>query len=200
MRGSRSNAARRTEGGFAPNESFHLQMAAWALRSGGVVAHATEGVWGLACDPFDLEAVAKVLALKGRAVSKGLIVIGADADDFADELAELNEVDEARVRRSWPGAHTWLVPNARFPYWISGGRETVAVRVPAHRQARRLCATFGGPLVSTSANPSRRPAARSELQVRRYFSGNVDRVLHGSTGGNAAPSEIRDAVSGVRFR
>jgi len=200
MQGSHSNAAKKADGPPPANESFHVQMAASILRWGGVVAHATEGVWGLACDPFDLGAVARVLDLKGRSVSKGLIVIGADADDFADELAKLNEVDEARVRKSWPGANTWLVPNERFPHWITGGRETVAVRVPAHRQARRLCATFGGPLVSTSANPSGRPASRSELTVRRYFSGGVDFVLHGSTGGNASPSEIRDAASGARFR
>jgi len=200
MQGSRSNAARKADGRPPANETFHLQMAASILRSGGVVAHATEGVWGLACDPFDVEAVARVLDLKGRSVSKGLIVIAAAPGDFADELSMLNEVDEARVRKSWPGANTWLVPNERFPYWISGGRATVAVRVPAHRQARRLCDAFGGPLVSTSANPSRRPAARSELTVRRYFSGSIDFVLHGSTCGSASPSVIRDAVSGVRFR
>ena len=200
MQGSRNNAAKRADGHPPANELFHLELAGSILRSGGVVAHATEGVWGLACDPFDAGAVARVLDLKGRSVSKGLIVIAADPDDFADELSMLNEVDEARVRKSWPGANTWLVPNEHFPYWISGGRETVAVRVPAHRQARMLCEAFGGPLVSTSANPSRRPAARSELGVRRYFSGEIDFVLHGSTGGGGLPSTIRDAVSGTRFR
>jgi L-threonylcarbamoyladenylate synthase len=200
MNGSRSSASQRADGRPPTNESFHLQMAASILRSGGIVAHATEGVWGLACDPFDGGAVARVLDLKGRSVSKGLIVIGAQADDFAPELSLLNEVDEARVRKSWPGAKTWLLPNERFPYWISGGRATVAIRVPAHRQARLLSEAFGGPLVSTSANPSGRPAPRTHLKVRRYFFGRIDFVLHGSTGGNGSPSEIRDAVSGVRFR
>jgi L-threonylcarbamoyladenylate synthase len=200
MRGLRSNAAKRPDRHSGPNESFHLRIAATILRAGGLVAHATEGVWGIACDPFDVSAVARLLAVKGRSVKKGLIVIGAQADDFAHELALLNNIDEARVRKSWPGPNTWLVPNSRFPEWISGGRTTVAVRVPAHEQARALSEAFGGPLVSTSANPASRPAARTELNVRQYFSGRIDFVLHGTTGGNTSPSRIRDAISGVQFR
>jgi len=200
MPGSRNNAAKKADDRSAINESFHLRIATAVLRAGGIVAHATEGVWGLACDPFDPAAVFRLLGLKGRSVKKGLVVIGADAAEFAEELSVLNEVDEARVRKSWPGANTWLVPNITFPDWISGGRDSVAVRVPAHRQARDLCATFGGPLVSTSANPSGRPPARSELKVRRYFAKRIDFVLHGALGDRNAPSEIRDAISGARLR
>jgi L-threonylcarbamoyladenylate synthase len=154
----------------------------------------------LACDPFDSVAVARLLSLKGRPVKKGLIVIGSDPIVFADELALLNDVDEARVLRTWPGPNTWLVPNVRFPPWITGGRATIAVRVPGHSQSRRLCARFGGPLVSTSANPAGCPAARNELTVRRYFGDALDYVLHGQTAGESAPSRIRDAVTGDRFR
>src|SRR5215475_5250117 len=114
MPGSRNNAARRPDGGSGANDSFHVRMAATILRAGGIVAHATEGVWGLACDPFDVAAVARLLDLKGRSVKKGLILIGSSPEDFASELSLLNEVDEARLRKSWPGANTWLVPNVRF--------------------------------------------------------------------------------------
>ena len=170
------------------------------LRAGGIVAHATEAVWGLACDPFDADAVVRLLHIKGRSISKGLIVIGADESDFLPEISALSELDAARIRRTWPGPETWLVPNRQFPAWITGGRAKVAVRVCGHVQARELCAVFGGPLVSTSANPTNRNAARSELTVRRYFSGVIDYVLHGAVGGQAAPSRIRDATSGARFR
>jgi len=170
------------------------------LRGGGIVAHATEGVWGLACDPFDCDAVDRLLELKGRSVSKGLILIGAEVTDFALELTLLNDPAEARVSATWPGANTWLVPNVRFPRWITGGRTTVAVRVPGHAQARRMCARFGGPLVSTSANPSGRPPALNAITVRRYFDGAVDYVLHGETVGDGMPSQIRDATSGDRLR
>lgn len=182
------------------NEVFHLSVAASVLRGGGIVAHATEAVWGLACDPFDADAVSRLLDLKGRRTAKGLIVIAATDADFAIELSMLSELDACRVRRTWPGPETWLVPNRRFPSWITGAHATVAVRVPAHHQARRLCERFGGPLVSTSANPAGRPAARDGLAVRRYFDGRIDYLLAGEVGAMAAPSRIRDAVSGVRIR
>ncbi len=200
MRALRSSVLERAETRLLINEAFHLGVAADVLRSGGIVAHATEGVWGLACDPFDTAAVSRLLDLKGRSIRKGLILIGADESDFAPELAALSELDAARVRRSWPGPETWLVPNRQFPSWITGGRASVAVRVPGHDQARTLCAIFGSALVSTSANPAGRPAARTELAVRRYFADSVDLVLHGELAGNSSPSRIRDAVSGARFR
>jgi L-threonylcarbamoyladenylate synthase len=199
-RNSRSCAAKKADTGLRTNETFHLTMAANVLRAGGIVAHATEAVWGLACDPFDADAVTRVLQLKNRSISKGLIVIGADESDFAPEIEALNEFDAARVRRTWPGPETWLIPNVRFPAWITGGRATVAVRVPGHSQARALCGAFGGPLVSTSANPSNRQPARTELAVRRYFADEIDYVLHGNVGGEPAPSRIREATSGARLR
>lgn len=175
--------------------------------------HATEGVWGLACDPFDGESVARLLALKGRPVSKGLIVIGADADMFALELASLSPDDRARVLTSWPGAVTWILPNQRFPDWITGGRSQVAVRVPGHAQARALSRAFGGPLVSTSANPSGRPPARSMLQARGQFGpmrgrsqrdrsappfpGEQDYLLPGEVLSPGSPSQIRTLAGDV---
>jgi L-threonylcarbamoyladenylate synthase len=179
---------------------FHLGVAASVLRGGGVVAHATEAVWGLACDPFNGAAVARLLDLKRRSVTKGLIVIASDATEFADELAALDEVSAARVCASWPNAETWLLPNRSFPGWITGNRAEVAVRVPGHAQARALCARFGGALVSTSANPSNRVPARTQLAVRRYFGAHLDYVLPGHVAGAAAPSRIRRAVSGATIR
>ena len=159
------------------------------------MAHATEGVWGLACDPFDGAAVARLLAVKRRDPGKGLIVIGADASCFEPELARLSEVERRKVESSWPDAVSWLVPNARFPWWISGSRShrgsRVAIRVPGHAQSRAICAAFGGPLVSTSANPSGRPSTANELHVRRWFQSCVDYVVPGNTSARDRPSELR---------
>ena len=165
------------------------------MRAGGLVAHATEGVWGLACDPFNGRSVARLLAVKDRDPAKGLIVIGACAAFFEPELAVLPESTRAEVESSWPGAVSWLVPNARFPWWISGkrrpGQNRVAIRVPGHDQARAICAAFGGPLVSTSANPAGRPSTASELRVRRWFQSRVDYVVPGCTAARNRPSELR---------
>ena len=177
-----------------------LQVAARVLRGGGVVAHASEGVWGLACDPFDEDAVAKVLAIKGRDVAKGLIVIGADAGQFATELASLDCATAARVRASWPGAVTWLVANRRYPKWITGAHSSVAIRVPGHEQARALAASFGAPLVSTSANRAGGAPALSAEEVVAVLGAEVDHLLPGETGGSNAPSRIIDAATGAVLR
>lgn len=156
-----------------------------------MLLHATEGVWGLACDPFNLSAVLKILALKQREVAKGLILVSADAHDFAPELGRLTEAERATVQASWPGAETWILPSSRFPVWITGGRDRVAVRVTEHPQFSALCCAFGAPIVSTSANPGGRPPARNQLKARAYFQQQVDFVLPGEILDVRGPSRIR---------
>jgi len=156
-----------------------LERAAATLEAGGVVLHATEGVWGLACDPLKEVAVQRILALKGRAMEQGLLLIGADASVFAAELARQTDALAAAARASWPGPHSWILPNVSYPHWVTGGRDTVGCRVPGHPQARALCAAFGAALVSTSANRSGEPAIVDERHARREFAGEVDLMLPG---------------------
>lgn len=182
---------------------WHLERAVRALRLGGIVLHATEGVWGLACDPFDAAAVHRVLDLKQRPVSKGLIVIGASADTFEPELAAVAPPARRQVLAAWPGPVTWILPNRTFPPWITGGRPDVAVRVPGHPQARALAAAFGGPLVSTSANAGGRPPATRAIVARRQFPGDFpqasDYILPGEVLTPGAASQIR-TLSGTVLR
>ena len=201
MRGSPTRSPSNVANGAdAPDDALRVSLAARAIRDGRVVAHPTEGVWGLACNPFDHNAVMRVLALKGRQWQKGLIVIGATIETFAPELAALDTERVKRIAAEWPGAVTWLVANVRFPRWITGRHPTVAIRVPAHAQAMRLCAAVGGPIVSTSANPAGRSPARSALAVRRYFGNSIDFVLDGALGDRKGPSEIRNASMNTSVR
>lgn len=185
----------------ADEESDDLLLRAVdVLHRGGVVAHATEGVWGLACDPFDGTAVDRVLAIKGRDADKGLIVAGGRAEAFATELEGLDDEKAGRVRASWPGAVTWVVPNRRFPQWITGGRDSVAIRVPGHEQARALADGFGGAIVSTSANRSAVEPARTAEAVADTLGEAVDFILPGEIGSSGGPSRIVDALTGRTLR
>ena len=189
-----------TEPQVAKQSTASVAKAAEVVAAGGVVAHACEGVWGLACDPMNEAAVRRVLRLKGRPASKGLIVIGGAAGDFAPELEPLASEMSARIRDSWPGAVTWLVENVRFPPWIVGDFDTVAVRVPDHDQARQFASACGHPLVSTSANRASEPPARSAEEVKRIFGSEIDAVLPGEIGDRTTPSTIIDAASGRVLR
>ena len=178
-----------------------------ALRRGGVVAYPTEAVWGLGCDPFDQAAVMRLLAIKRRPVDKGLILI-AGALAQLDGLVDWDLLPPARrtaVLASWPGPNTWIMPaTARVPDWVAGERpgehRGVAVRVSAHPLVVALCAALGGPLVSTSANLSGEPPAFHRAALDPTLVARIDAVAPGEAGGLAAPTAIRDALSGMQLR
>ncbi len=184
----------------APARAWPLRQACRCLRAGGLLAYPTETVYGLGCDPSDPLAVARLLALKGRPVEKGLILIAADLDQLAPWVA-LDEAIAARLTEARPRPTSWVVPaTSAVPPWITGGRDTLAVRLTGHSLARALCQAFGAPLVSTSANRAGRPPARSALQVLLRLGDGIDYLLHGRAGPHRRPSEIIDARSGRRLR
>ncbi|MFT7650936.1 MAG: L-threonylcarbamoyladenylate synthase [Limisphaerales bacterium] len=170
--------------------SVALKEAAAVIVNGGVVLHATEGVWGFACAPTCEAAVLKILQMKQRSIDKGLLLIGSEAAVFDTELRA--HVLREDVLTSWPGPHTWVLPNSRFPLWVTGGRGTVACRVPGHRQARCLSKKVGGALVSTSANRSGEAPAVDELSAREQFEGEIDYVLSGQVSSPGQVSTIYD--------
>jgi L-threonylcarbamoyladenylate synthase len=177
--------------------------AAHVLHRGGVVAYPTEAVWGLGCDPFDEAAVMRLLALKQRTPDKGLILIAGALEQF-DGLLDWDVLPTDRreaVFATWPGPRTWIVPaTGRVPHWITGLHDGVAARVSAHPDVVALCAAFGGPLVSTSANLAGEPPAfRRDALDPRLLAG-LDGVCAGETGGLDAPTAIRDARTGASLR
>jgi L-threonylcarbamoyladenylate synthase len=184
-----------------PPVPLRLRLAQQVLSAGGVIACPTESVWGLSCDPHNVWAVERLLTLKGRSPSKGLILVAADEQQLEFLFADL-EPDQRRVMsESWPGPSTWLVPHrGRVAAWIHGAHETVAVRVSDHPVVAALCRAWRGPLVSTSANPAGCRPPRAGFQVRRYFGDLLDYILPGAVGDSAGPTQIRDLASGRIIR
>jgi len=183
--------------------SWHLRLARRHIDAGGIVAYPTESVWGLGCDPHSREAVERLLELKQRPVAMGLILIGASYVQLAPYI-DTRMIDRAaldRVRRSWPGPNTWLLPASdAVPPWIRGRHASVALRVTAHPPAAGLCTAVGRAIVSTSANIHGQRPPRTALHLRAGLGRQVDYILPGSTGGAARPTRIRDAVSGRTLR
>jgi L-threonylcarbamoyladenylate synthase len=182
---------------LAANTLFRIPLAVHALQAEGVIAYPTEAVWGMGCDPFCETAVERLLQLKQRDWRKGVILIAANIEQCAPYLHGLDEKYGQTLRASWPGPNTWLVPNnGAAPDWITGGRDTLALRVTAHPVVAALCKRFGGAIVSTSANPAGKPPARSLLDVRRYFGDQLDAIVPGALGGLQNPTQIRHVISG----
>jgi L-threonylcarbamoyladenylate synthase len=180
---------------------WQLCTAARWIRLGGIIAYPTESVYGLGCDPADPLAVARLLALKHRPVSKGLILIASHWRQLEPWVEEIPASQFRRLQKSWPGPNTWLLPAAKdCPAWLTGDHDTLAVRVTAHPVARQLCDIVAGAIVSTSANISTQQPARSVLEIRIRFGKRIDFVLPGQLGGLEQPTKIRDLATGKVIR
>jgi L-threonylcarbamoyladenylate synthase len=180
---------------------LRIDRAARIVLQGGVIAYPTEAVYGIGCLPLNQDALERVVCIKGRDTRKGLICVAADIEQAAC-LADIppGAIGE-RIRSDWPGPITWVLPaKPDLPRILTGGRPTIAVRVSAHPIVQRLCRRIGGALVSTSANFSGRPPARSALRARRAIGREVDYVLAGPLGSQARPTEIRHWRGGEILR
>lgn len=176
-----------------------LNLIITALKRGDVIAYPTEGVFGLGCDPFNEAAVQKLLAIKQRSPAKGLILVADCWDALAELAAPVDETQLARALTTWPGAVTWVFPASNaVPTWITGDFNSVALRVSKHPTIRTLCESFGGPIVSTSANPEGLPPARDAATVRRYFADVL--LIAGELGGASKPTPIKDVLTGEEIR
>ena len=178
-----------------------LQRAAQVVRSGGVIAYPTEAVYGLGCDPRNVQAVERVIAIKGRSAAKGLILIAADPRQLEPFIQPLPAERREEILASWPGPVTWVLPaRADIPEQLTGGRPTLAVRVTAHPLAAALCLACDTPLVSTSANFSGELPATTAPEVGQRLGGRLDYVVPGECGPQKRPSTIRDGLTGEVLR
>ena len=178
---------------------WRTNAAAGVLLRGGVIAHATEAVFGLAASAYDRIACSRIARLKRRSVRKSFIVVGANLAQI-QRFVTLETPMMREILESWPGPHTWILPARRTaPRWLKNGQGQIAVRVTAHRQMAVLCGR-AGPVVSTSANPTGRKPARTVLAARRYFGKRIECYLGGQVRSNAGPTAIRDGSTGKIIR
>ena len=173
--------------------------AAEVLRGGGVIAYPTEGVFGLGCLPNVLGAVQRILDIKQRDPSKGLILIAANPSQLDDWIDLPND---AALPDPNPGSPvTWIVPAAdRVTPAVRGDHTGIAVRITTNPVAQAICLSASSPIVSTSANLSGQAIAEDQVGLRRQFGGLVDYVVPGDCGPSSGPSEIRILATGEVLR
>ena len=125
-----------------------------------------------------------------------MIVIGNQLEQLQPLLQRSSENIQTMLRNEWPAPKTFLLPAAAD---VLPTRSKLAVRVPAHAGARRLCQALKTPLVSTSCNRAGKRACKTEREVRRQFGRDVW-VVGGLIGKQKSPSQIIDGETGVRLR
>ncbi|WP_133405438.1 L-threonylcarbamoyladenylate synthase [Parashewanella tropica] len=173
------------------------------INAGGIIAYPTEGVYGLGCDPDNVDSIERLLQIKQRPWEKGLIIVASDfaqLDDYVD-FTQLSTDQIEKVKSHWPGAVTQIMPaHASVSPKLRGQFDTIAVRISAHPTVIELCNSLGKPLVSTSANIAGEPPAMSGEEIEAQFSEQVDALIEGELGGRKQPSTIIDARTGQVLR
>jgi L-threonylcarbamoyladenylate synthase len=180
----------------APQRDAIDEAAKW-IRAGSVVAIPTDTLYGLAADPFNTGAVARVFVVKGRAAERALPLIAADAAQIARHLGRLSEIAMRLADHFWPGPLTMLMAAAAaLAPDLSGGTGKVGVRVPADSIARAVCAACGHPVTATSANASGEPAPATADDVERMLGDRIEFLLDAGPTRGGAPSTIVDVTDG----
>jgi L-threonylcarbamoyladenylate synthase len=157
-----------------------IERAAAVLRAGGLVAFPTETVYGLGADASNDEALKKIYAAKGRPRNHPLIVHLENFAAVAQWAKNVPGAAHALARRYWPGPLTLILERADgVSDLLTGGQDTIALRVPSHPIARALLAAFGGGIAAPSANRYGRVSATTAEHVRSEFGSAVDLVLDG---------------------
>jgi L-threonylcarbamoyladenylate synthase len=170
------------------------------LEHGGIIAYATASCFGFGCDAKNLNAINKLLRIKQRPRSKGLIVIADQLQRLESFIKPLNAEEKKHAQSKWPGAHTWLMPAShRASSALRGRHKKIAVRVDAHSDTVQLCKALRIALVSTSANVSGKRPVKTYRDCVRQFGKRV-MVIPGRIGKSKTPSTIQDFESGKVFR
>lgn len=178
------------------------ELAVSFLKKGEVIAYPTEAVYGLGCDPDNPGALEKLLALKSRNPSKGLILIASKIEqlNFYVDFDSLSPETYLNIQKSWPGFITWVLPvNKKNISQINpilyGRFDTLAVRVSDHPVVINLCSLFSRPIVSTSANISGDEAIKDRKLLDKLFNGRIAGLVDGNLGGHDKPSTIINAIT-----
>jgi len=178
----------------APQRDAIEEAATW-IRDGGVVAIPTDTLYGLAVDPFNATAVARVFDVKGRSAERALPLVAASITQVEAHLGALGPVAARLANRFWPGPLTLLVAApAALARGVAGPGGTVGVRVPADPIARAVCGAAGRPVTATSANASGAPATADPDVVERTLGGAIDLLLDAGPTPGGAPSTILDTI------
>jgi L-threonylcarbamoyladenylate synthase len=165
--------------------SPEVRRAAQVLQRGGLVGFPTETVYGLGADASSRDAVARLYAAKRRPVDHPVIVHFADAQAAFEWAREVPAGARKLAEKFWPGPLTLVLKRSgKAADFVTGGQDTIGLRVPAHPVAQELLRAFGGGIAAPSANRFGQVSATTAAHVRADLGEDVAVVLDGG------PSEV----------
>ena len=162
----------------SPDDISAINEAGEILKNGGLVAIPTETVYGLAASAFNCESVHNVFKAKGRPGDNPLIVHISDISELEEITCNVSEKAKMCMKAFWPGPFTAIVEKTdKIPSAVSGGLNTVAVRMPSNDVARAIIHAAGVPLAAPSANISGSPSPTTAKHVINDLFGKIDAIV-----------------------
>lgn len=175
-----------------------LAQAAQILAGGGLVAFPTETVYGLGANGLDEKASGGIYRAKGRPSDNPLILHIAEKSALNNLVTEITPSAKALIDKYWPGPLTVVLPRAQvIPDIITGGLDTVAVRMPDSVVARELIRMAGVPIAAPSANTSGRPSPTTAQMVIDDLNGKIDAVIDAGSCDVGVESTVIDCTTVV---
>ena len=170
-----------------------IKLARHLLREREVVAFPTDTVYGVGANAFERFAVREIFAVKERSRDKGLPVFIYQIDDLNLVARDVPNQAWPLLQTLWPGALTVVLrKNSALPDDVTGGQETVAIRIPDHPVSLDLVIQVGHPLAVTSANLSGQPTPNTAQGVAAQLGGRIPLILDGGPSPSSQPSSIID--------
>ena len=183
-------------------QPFQLRQLSAHLKQDAVIAYPTETVWGLGCLPNKQRALSHLAQVKQRSLNKGFILVSPNIElclPYIDKA--YHQLARQKITLNAHQATTWLAPKSGLVSpLLSGQFNTVAIRISPHPFIRELCQLTQQPLVSTSANISKRNTLNSPLLITKQFRHLIHKVIKGYPSGTGLSSHIYDLISDQRLR
>ena len=181
---------------LVPDNPNNRSVAATMLTEGEIVAFPTDTLYGLGAIVFNEAAVSNLYTIKGRVPDQGFPVLIASESQLHEVASEIPDAALALASRFWPGALTIVLRrHERIPESVTGGTDTIAVRLPDHPCPRSLISTCGSPITGTSANRHAGPQPTSAGEVQRQLGDQPNLVLDGGPSPSLLPSTLLDLTA-----
>ena len=179
-----------------------LEKAVEIIINAGIVAFPTNSVYGLGCDPTNLNAIKKIYDIKFRDRSKGLLLLISDYEE-AIKIAEFNETARKLADKYWPGQLTLILKRKEhcfIPPEVTAFQDTIGLRVPENEiilTILKLLKSEGhyGGIIGTSANYSGEPPSISGEEVKKKILGPIDLIIDSGKSKSKLPTTIVDCTS-----
>ena len=175
-----------------------IEEAAQIIKNGGLVVFPTETVYGIGANGLNPEAVEKIYVAKGRKQDKPLILLISNKQMLEDIVEEINETETKLMEAFWPGPLTIVFSKKPcVPDIVTGGKNTVGVRLTSGKIALKLIEASGCPIAAPSANISGKPSGTAVEDIYEDFKDRVDCFIDGGRIKDAIESTVIRVIDGV---